>query len=108
MGTTVARMVTVHGHVQGVFFRASTRRVAQEQDVTGWVANRADGAVVSWLEGAPDAVETVEAWMVTGGPPAAEVRDVESRSLQPVGHERFEVRDAPPEATDTPDGDPER
>ncbi len=92
MGTKVARRVTVHGHVQGVFFRASTRRVAQEQGVTGWVANRDDGAVVAWLEGPPDAVETVEAWMVTGGPPAAEVDHIESGSVQPEGYERFEVR----------------
>jgi len=92
MGTTVARKVTVHGHVQGVFFRASTRRLAREQGVTGWVANRGDGAVVAWLEGSADAVETVEAWMVTGGPPAAEVDAVESESVQPEGHARFEVR----------------
>ena len=104
MGRTVARKVTVHGQVQGVFFRASTRRVAQEQGVTGWVANRADGAVVAWLEGAPDAVETVEAWMVTGGPPAAEVDDVESGSVPPEGHERFEVRDEPRSGDEEPGG----
>lgn len=104
MGTTVARRVTVHGHVQGVFFRASTRRVAQEQGVTGWVANRADGAVVAWLEGTPDAVETVEAWMVTGGPPAAEVSDVQADSVPPEGHRRFVVRDEPQPGAADPGG----
>jgi acylphosphatase len=92
MGAPVARKVTLHGHVQGVFFRASTRRVAQEQGVTGWVANRADGAVVAWLEGDADAVETVEAWMVTGGPPAAEVDEVDVEAVAPQGFARFEVR----------------
>jgi acylphosphatase len=93
MGAPIARKVTVHGHVQGVFFRAATRRVAQENQVTGWVANRWDGAVVAWLEGHADAVETVEAWMVTGGPPAAEVDEVDVEVVDPRGHERFEVRD---------------
>ena len=93
MGRTVARRVTVQGRVQGVFFRASTRRIAREQGVTGWVANRADGAVVAWFEGAPDAVETVEAWMVTGGPPSAEVQDSQTAAVTPEGYDRFEVRD---------------
>ena len=92
MERKVARKVTVKGHVQGVFFRASTRRVAQEQGVRGWVANRVDGAVVAWLEGDADAVETVEAWMVTGGPPYAEVDDVEVERVDPLGIDRFEVR----------------
>jgi len=92
MEREVARKVTVKGHVQGVFFRASTRRFAQEQGVRGWVANRADGAVVAWLEGDADAVETVEAWMVTGGPPSAEVDDVEVERVDPLDIDRFEVR----------------
>jgi acylphosphatase len=92
MSGVVARRVTVHGRVQGVFFRASTRQVAREQGVAGWVANRADGAVVAWLEGPADAVETVEAWIVTGGPPSAEVTDVDATSVTPEGHDRFEVR----------------
>jgi acylphosphatase len=92
MAAPIARKVTVHGQVQGVFFRASTRRVAQEQQVTGWVANRADGAVVAWLEGDADAVETVEAWMVTGGPPAAEIDEADVEVVDPQGYERFVVR----------------
>ena len=60
--------------------------------VSGWVANRPDGAVEAWLEGPPDAVETVEAWIHAGGPPAADVEDVEVDQVEPEGHERFEVR----------------
>ena len=44
----IRRRVIVRGLVQGVFFRDSTRRLAQRHGVAGWVANRADGAVVSY------------------------------------------------------------
>ncbi len=92
MVAQVARRLTVRGHVQGVFFRATTRRVAREHDVRGWVANRGDGAVEVWLEGPPVAVAAVEAWIEAGGPSAAEVSDVEVRPVEPAGHQRFEVR----------------
>lgn len=41
-----------HGRVQGVFFRATTRRVAEEHEVRGWVANESDGTVRLVAEGA--------------------------------------------------------
>lgn len=88
----VARQVVVGGRVQGVYFRTSTRQVAERHGVTGWVCNRHDGAVEAWLEGPADAVDAVEAWMVTGGPPAAEVTHVDASDGEPEGHERFEVR----------------
>lgn len=93
MGGTVARQVTVHGRVQGVFFRASTRRMAREHGVTGWVANRADGAVVTWLEGPAERVDAVERWIVAGGPAGAEVREAHVDPVTPEGHGRFAVRD---------------
>ncbi len=83
---------TVRGRVQGVYFRASTRQQAHRHGVTGWVRNRADGAVEAWLEGAPDAVEAVEVWIVTSGPPSAEVVSVDANDETPEGHSRFEVR----------------
>jgi len=95
MARQVARHLEVRGKVQGVFFRAATRQVAREQGVVGWVANRADGAVEAWLEGDADAVETVEAWMATGGPPAAEVRDLTGTDEAPRGFSTFEVRQQP-------------
>ena len=35
----------VHGRVQGVFFRDTTRREAQKLGLTGWVKNERDGTV---------------------------------------------------------------
>jgi acylphosphatase len=87
-----ARHLVVHGRVQGVNFRSATRQTARRHGVAGWVRNRDDGAVEVWLEGAADDLESVEAWVATGGPPAGEVDRVERTSVEPAGHEGFEVR----------------
>ena len=88
----VARAIVVRGRVQGVSFRWSLRKVAERHGVRGWVANRADGAVEAHLEGEPDAVETVEAWVHAGGPPAAEVADVEVQPADLTGTDGFSIR----------------
>jgi len=36
---------TIHGKVQGVWFRAWTQDLAKEMGVTGWVRNMSDGNV---------------------------------------------------------------
>jgi acylphosphatase len=87
-----ARRVVVHGRVQGVFFRDSTRRRAQAAGVTGWVRNNPDGTVEAWLEGAPEAVDDLTAWIRDGGPSRAEVRRVEAEPAEPQGHGSFKVR----------------
>lgn len=89
---TAARHVVVHGRVQGVFFRASTRRRAREAGVTGWVRNEADGSVEAWLEGSDDALDEVERWIREGGPPHAQVTRVEVAERDPEGHAEFTVR----------------
>lgn len=88
---TVARRLVVHGRVQGVFFRDSTRRRSVGSGVVGWVANRADGTVEVWLEGARPAVEHVQSWIHGGGPDSARVSHVDVEEVAPVGHTRFEV-----------------
>src|ERR671916_787681 len=51
MADVERRRVTVHGEVQGVFFRDSTREEAERRGVAGWVTNRSDGAVEAVFEG---------------------------------------------------------
>ena len=87
----IARHLTAHGRVQGVFFRASLREEADRRGVTGWVRNRPDGAVDAWLEGPADAVDAVEAWVHDGGPPAAVVDRVDVDERTPEGHRSFRV-----------------
>ena len=88
---SVRRRVVAHGRVQGVFFRDSTRRMAQSRGVAGWVRNRPDGTVEAVFEGDADSVEAmVEA--VRGGPGHAHVSRVDVTEEPPEGLDGFEVR----------------
>jgi len=88
---TTARLVTVRGHVQGVFFRDSTRREAQRREVRGWAANLPDGSVEVFLEGRAGDVEAVIAHC-RRGPRGASVEHVEVRDCPPADLSGFEVR----------------
>lgn len=66
----------VHGNVQGVFFRDSTREWALREGVSGWARNREDGTVEVVLQGDPDAVARVERFCESG-PSRAQVTEVE-------------------------------
>lgn len=85
------RRVVVSGRVQGVWFRQSCADQARPRGVTGWVRNRADGAVEAVLEGPEAAVEAVVAWC-RQGPPQASVDRVEVHTETPVGEANFRVR----------------
>jgi acylphosphatase len=87
----IRRRVAVRGHVQGVFFRETTRRRAEARGVAGWVANRPDGVVEAVLEGEREAVETVVAFM-REGPRGARVDWVDVVSEEPEGLTEFAVR----------------
>jgi len=50
------------GLVQGVFFRANTRRCALERGLTGWVRNTADGRVEAVFEGEESEVMAAIDW----------------------------------------------
>ena len=89
--STVRRRVVVRGDVQGVFFRDSTRREAEQRGVAGWVENRADGAVEAVFEGPADDVEALVEFC-RSGPARAEVGDVEVSEEEPTGLEGFRVR----------------
>ena len=86
----IRRRVVVHGHVQGVFFRDSLRRLAQQRGVGGWAANRADGAVEAVFEGDPDAVERLVDFC-RSGPRGARVDSVDVVDERPDGPSEFTV-----------------
>jgi acylphosphatase len=87
----IRRRAIVHGRVQGVFFRDSTRERANAQGVSGWVSNRSDGAVEAVLEGPPDAVDRVLSFLHTG-PRSASVDHVDVSDEEPEGISGFSVR----------------
>jgi acylphosphatase len=87
----IRRRVTVHGRVQGVFFRDSLRRRANSHRVTGWASNRSDGTVEAVFEGRPDDVERLIEFARTG-PRQAEVASVDVREEPPEGLTGFAIR----------------
>jgi acylphosphatase len=91
MSQPVRRRVVVRGHVQGVFFRDSTRREAARRGVSGWVCNRSDGAVEAVFEGVSDDVEALVEFC-SAGPRGADVEDVQVTDEPPEGVAGFEVR----------------
>ena len=70
--------LVVRGRVQGVFFRASTRREARRLGLTGYVKNRPDGAVEIVAEGEEDDVKDLLSWS-QHGPTTARVEAVDIR-----------------------------
>jgi acylphosphatase len=66
--------VVIHGLVQGVFFRASTRDEAIRIGVGGWVRNLPDGTVEALFEGEKKKVEAIVAWCYRGPAGAAVVK----------------------------------
>jgi acylphosphatase len=88
--TSAAVQVRVSGRVQGVAFRWEAQHAAQKLGVTGWVRNEPDGSVLAHVEGEPDAVNDMVAWL-RAGPPASRVTDVAVRDAAPTGATSFEI-----------------
>lgn len=72
-----ARRFTIKGRVQGVFFRESTRRVAESLKITGHAINLSNGDVEVLACGEPGAIDELAAWL-KDGPRMASVTDVTS------------------------------
>jgi acylphosphatase len=87
----IRRRVVVHGQVQGVFFRDSARRRAQQHGVAGWIGNRPDGTVEAVFEGEPEAVERLVRFM-HDGPRGAVVERVDVFEEEPEGLRGFDAR----------------
>ena len=68
---------TVRGRVQGVFFRESTRRQAEQSGLTGYARNMPETSIVEVVaEGDRKRLETMVEFLKRG-PPAARVDSVE-------------------------------
>jgi acylphosphatase len=83
--------VIVHGRVQGVFFRDSTRREAARRGVAGWARNTPEGTVEAVFEGDEEAVAAMVEF-VRRGPGHAEVARLEVADEPPENLEGFSIR----------------
>ena len=85
MDEVTAIKATVHGRVQGVFFRASTRKVARELELSGTVRNLAGWREVEvHAEGEKAQIEKLIEFLNTG-PPGARVEKVDVEWLEFTG-----------------------
>jgi acylphosphatase len=87
----IRRRAIVHGRVQGVFFRDTSRRLAESRGVAGWVSNRPDGTVEAVFEGEPKDVESMLSFC-REGPRGAGVERVEVIEEEPEGLSGFAIR----------------
>jgi acylphosphatase len=88
--THEARQFTVHGRVQGVWFRDSTRREAERLGIAGHALNLPDGSVEVLACGSKDALAELENWLHQG-PPLASVERVESHSAEVLEADTFRI-----------------
>ncbi|MBC8752445.1 acylphosphatase [Paraburkholderia sp. WC7.3g] len=65
-GMLETRLVQVRGPVQGIGYREACVRQAQALGVTGWVRNRMDGSVEVMLQGSPEQLANMCAWLIDG------------------------------------------
>lgn len=82
--------IIVSGKVQGVFFRASTKAVADQIGIKGFVKNQKDGSVIIEAEGDEASLDLFLEWCGQG-PEKANVTGVESEAGEVKHHRNFEV-----------------
>jgi acylphosphatase len=82
----------IHGYVQGVFFRASTRDKAVSLGMKGWVRNLYDGSVEAVFEGDIEKLYEAVQWCYHG-PPGARVNKIDEKWSDYIAeYSSFDVR----------------
>jgi len=84
--------VIIHGSVQGVFFRANAKRIAESLGLKGYVRNIDDGCVEVVAEGSEEKLKELISFCKKG-PEAANVSKIDVKFEESSGKfEGFEVR----------------
>lgn len=80
----------IKGKVQGVFYRATAKDVAEETGIKGWVKNTPEGDVEIVASGEDGQLEKFIAWC-REGPPRARVTDVIVTEKDSIRFENFSI-----------------
>ena len=80
----------IFGKVQKVWFRASTKRKADELAICGIVKNETDGTVYAELEGTASQIDQMMKWCEKG-PPLARITKIEKEVGKLVNFTSFEI-----------------
>lgn len=89
----IHKNITIKGRVQGVFFRASACRMAEQLGVGGIVKNNPDGSVYAEAEGTAGAVRQFIDWC-SEGPKAAHVTSLEVTEGKIQHYEYFRMAES--------------
>jgi hydrogenase maturation protein HypF len=92
--------VIIRGAVQGVGFRPFVYRLASEMRVTGWVSNAPMGVSIE-AEGRKDILDRFLLRLQNEIPPRAFIQSLEFSFLDPIGFDRFEIRESNSTGTKT-------
>lgn len=82
--------VVIKGRVQGVYFRASAKDVADEIGVTGWVKNTEEGDVEIMATGTREQLRKLVDWCKVG-PRRAVVTEVAVTDQEETSFKAFDV-----------------
>lgn len=88
--TTISIHCFISGKVQGVWFRANTKKRADELSLTGWVRNLADGRVEVFATGPKDKIEAFKSWLCRG-PDLAQVDSCSTEEVPVKDHASFDI-----------------
>ena len=87
-------MPTIHllikGKVQGVFYRATAKKVADKLKLTGWIKNTKDDTVEATISGDKDKLQEFINW-TKAGPEKAKVEDVIINDKPETTFTEFEI-----------------
>ena len=85
--------IKIKGHVQGVFFRATAKDLANELGLTGWIINEPGGHELSIVVQGPEEFTRRFVDWCQDGPPHAKVESVYVKEdLEAEIYEGFRIR----------------
>jgi hydrogenase maturation protein HypF len=85
--------LAIRGAVQGVGFRPFIFRLADEMGLKGWVINNAQGVFIE-AEGESESLQGFLLRIDSEKPAISFIQSLEHRYLDPVGFEKFEIRES--------------
>lgn len=85
-----ARRYIISGKVQGVYYRKSTKLIADNLKLLGWVRNVEGGRVEAYAVGSHEQLRAFEGFLHQG-PVQAEVRQVIIEESEIINYHSFEI-----------------
>jgi hydrogenase maturation protein HypF len=89
----IRKQIRVRGIVQGVGFRPFVYNLARSLSLSGYVLNSTAGVTIE-LEGDAASIEHFERELREKPPPLAQIEDITSENLEPIGYEGFVIRES--------------